>query len=304
MTLRDRILALVIVMLWGINFVVIKVGLQGFPPLLLAGMRFVIVALPAIFFIKRPDIPYRWLFLYGITICFGQFALLFWAMKIGMAAGLASLLLQAQAFITLLMGVVLLKETIKPHNVIAMFIAAIGIYILASAQGETKASLTWFTLLLVIGAASFWSMGNITNKVIMKNYNVPTMALIIWSAPVPAISFFVSSFIFEGPTLIMDSLIHIEWHNIFAIGYLSILATIVGYGGWSYLLSRYETSLVAPLSLLVPVFGLFSAMIILDEHLTLLQGVGVSVIAIGLTFNVFGKRLIANRHSKLDASSN
>ena len=296
MTLRDRVLALVIVMLWGLNFVVIKVGLEGVPPLLLAGLRFIFVALPAIFFIRRPAIPFRWLFLYGITICFGQFALLFWALKLGMAAGLASLLLQAQAFVTLLFGVMLLKEKIKTHNMIAMTIAATGIYILASAQDapvtNTNVSLTWVTLLLVMGAATFWAMGNITNKVIMKNYKIPTMALIIWSAPVPAVSFIMSSLIFEGPDLITSSLLNIEWHNIFAIGYLSILATIVGYGGWSYLLSLYETSLVAPLSLLVPVFGLFSAMILLDEHLTLLQWVGVSVIALGLAFNVFGKRWI------------
>jgi O-acetylserine/cysteine efflux transporter len=287
-------------MLWGVNFVVIKVGLQGIPPLLLAGLRFVFVALPAICFVRRPNVPVKWLFFYGITICFGQFALLFWALKLGMAAGLASLLLQAQAFITLLFGVLLLKEKIRTHNLIAMAIAAIGIYVLASAQTETKVSLTWITLLLVIGAATFWAMGNITNKVIMKNYQIPTMALIIWSAPVPAISFILSSLIFEGPDLISYSLLNIEWHNVFAIGYLSILATIVGYGGWSYLLSRYETSLVAPLSLLVPVFGLFSAMILLDEHLTLLQWVGVSVIALGLAFNVFGKRWASARLAKLE----
>lgn len=302
MSLRDRLLALVIVMLWGINFVVIKVGLQGFPPLLLAAMRFVIVALPAIFFIRRPTIPYRWLFLYGITICFGQFALLFWAMKIGMAAGLASLLLQAQAFITLIMGMVVLKERIKRHNIIAMMIAAVGIYLLASEQNNTQASLTWFTLLLVIAAASFWAMGNITNKIIMKNYTVPTMGLIIWSAPVPATAFLISSYFIEGPELMVQSMIDIEWHNIFAIGYLSILATIVGYGGWSYLLSRYETALVAPLSLLVPVFGLLSAMILLDEHLSLVQGIGVVIIAFGLMGNVFGQRWLDVRQTKLDTT--
>ncbi|MFD2017046.1 EamA family transporter [Vibrio olivae] len=87
----------------------------------------------------------------------------------------------------------------------------------------------------------------------------------------------------------VSSLKNIEWHNLFAIAYLSLLATIVGYGGWSYLLSRYQTSLVAPLSLLVPAFGLLSAWLLLDESLSGLQIAGVVVIALGLIINVFGQ---------------
>lgn len=292
MSLRDRLLALTIVMVWGINFVIIKVGLQGMPPLLLAGLRFALVVFPAIFFVKRPQLPVKWLIAYGLTISFGQFALLFWALKVGLAAGLASLILQAQAFITLGLGAVLLKEKIKLHNVIAVAIAGAGIYMLAVVQGQNTASVTLFTLILILGAASSWAMGNIVNKVIMKNYQVPTMSLIIWSALVPTISFAFASLYFEGSDLIIHSLVNIHWYNILSIVYLSLLATIVGYGGWSYLLSRYETGLVAPLSLLVPVFGLLSAMFFLGEHLNLHQVVGVIVIAAGLVINVFGKRWI------------
>ncbi len=290
MSFRDRLLALTIVLVWGVNFVVIKVGLQGMPPLLLAGLRFALVAFPAIFFIKRPQVPLKWLVAYGLTISFGQFALLFWALKVGLAAGLASLLLQAQAFITLAFGVFLLKEKIRLHNVIAVTIAAVGIYMLAAAQGHASTSLTFLTLLLIIGAATCWALGNITNKVIMQNYSVPTMSLIVWSALVPTVAFFVASFCIEGQEQITYSLVNIEWHNVFSIIYLSLLATIVGYGGWSYLLSRYETSIVAPLSLLVPVFGLLSAWVLLGESLSLFQIIGVMVIAIGLVINVFGKK--------------
>jgi len=295
MSFRDRLLALTIVLVWGVNFVVIKVGLQGMPPLLLAGLRFALVALPAIFFIKRPQLPLKWLVAYGLTISFGQFSLLFWALNVGLAAGLASLLLQAQAFITLAFGAILLKEKIRLHNVVAVTIAGSGIYMLAAAQGHSSTSLTLLTLLLIIGAASCWAMGNITNKVIMQNYSVPTMSLIVWSALVPTLAFFIASFFIEGQTVIVSSLTNIEWHNVFSIIYLSVLATIVGYGGWSYLLSRYETSMVAPLSLLVPVFGLLSAWVLLGESLSLFQIIGVMVIAIGLVINVFGKKWFSLR---------
>ncbi|MCF7361577.1 O-acetylserine/cysteine exporter [Vibrio diazotrophicus] len=295
MSVRDRFLALAIVLVWGVNFVVIKIGLQGMPPLLLAGLRFAFVALPAIFFIKRPQVPLKWLVAYGLTINFLQFSLLFWALKVGMAAGLASLLLQAQAFITLGFGVLLLKEKVRIHNMIAVSVAGAGIYLLAAAQGHDSTSLTLFTLVLIIGAAAFWALGNIVNKVIMQRYPVPTMSLIVWSALVPMVSFFISSYVIEGPELIAESLVNIEWHNVFSIVYLSLLATILGYGGWSYLLSRYETSMVAPLSLLVPVFGLLSAWILLGESLSLYQIIGVIVIAMGLVINVFGKNWFGER---------
>ncbi|MGP8305554.1 EamA family transporter [Vibrio sp. YIC-376] len=292
MSLRDRLLALTIVLVWGVNFVVIKVGLQGMPPLLLAGLRFALVAFPALLFIPRPKVPLKWIVAYGLTISFGQFALLFWALNVGLAAGLASLLLQAQAFITLGFGVLLLKEKIRVHNAIAVVTAAGGIYLLAAAQHDGAASLTGLTLILILGAATCWALGNITNKVIMQNYAVPTMSLIVWSALVPFSAFAITSYFIEGPEVIQSSLANMQWHNLFSIVYLSLLATIVGYGGWSYLLSRYATALVAPLSLLVPVFGLLSAWVLLDENLSLYQVIGVFVIALGLVINVFGQRWV------------
>ncbi|MCE0495881.1 EamA family transporter [Vibrio salinus] len=303
MSIRDRFLALIIVMVWGINFVIIKVGLEGMPPLLLAGLRFALVAFPAIFFVKRPQLPWRWLIAYGMTISFGQFALLFWALKVGLAAGLASLILQAQAFITLVLGVLLLREKIRVHNIFAIMIAGIGIYILAVAQGQGTASVTWFTLLLILGASFSWATGNIVNKVIMRHYQIPTMSLVIWSALVPTISFAIASFFVEGLDVIVNSLMNIHWYNVLSIVYLSLLATIVGYGGWSYLLSRYETGLVAPLSLLVPAFGLLSAMLLLGENLGFYQIIGVFVIALGLVINVFGQKWIIRKKMKIELNT-
>ncbi len=299
MPLRDKLLALLIVMAWGVNFVVIKVGLQGMPPLLLAGLRFACVAFPALFFVRQPNLPLRWIIAYGLTISFGQFALLFWALKLGLSAGLASLILQAQAFFTVLLGALLLQERIRSHNLIAMLIAAFGIYLLATAQTQDSASITGLTLTLILAAASCWALGNITNKVIMTRYPVPTLSLIVWSAPVPFFAFALASYLLEGGDVMVASLMNIEWHNIFSILYLSLFATIIGYGGWSYLLSRYETALVAPLSLLVPVFGLLSAMLFLGEAFTLYQLTGVVVIAIGLVFNVFYPQI---RQRKVRAS--
>lgn len=290
MSVKDMLLALCVVVAWGVNFVVIKLGLQGMPPFLLAGLRFALVAFPAIFFVRRPAIPLRWLVVYGITISFGQFAFLFLAIKLGMPAGLASLVLQAQAFFTILLGALLLAEKLRWNHIAGIIIATLGMFMLATAgmKGQATAGITLTTMMLTLAAALSWGLGNITNKIIMRNRKVPIMSLVIWSALVPIGPFFACAFLFEGKEAIVFSLLHITLQTMLALIYLAFVATIVGYAIWGNLLSRYETWRVAPLSLLVPVVGILSAALFLNETLSAQQMLGASVIIVGLLVNVFG----------------
>lgn len=293
MSVKDMLLALCVVVAWGVNFVVIKLGLQGMPPFLLAGLRFTLVFFPAVFFVKRPSIPLRWLLVYGITISFGQFAFLFLAIKLGMPAGLASLVLQAQAFFTILLGALLLGEKLSWNHIAGALVASVGMFMLASAgmQGQATAGITLTTMLLTLAAALSWGLGNITNKVIMRNHPVPVMSLVVWSALVPVIPFFACSWWFEGKAAIASSLMHISLQTILALIYLALVATVIGYAIWGRLISRYETWRIAPLSLLVPVVGIFSAALLLGERLSVQQAVGAAIVILGLLVNLFGGRL-------------
>ncbi|WHQ75445.1 EamA family transporter [Pantoea sp. Lij88] len=290
MSVKDMLLALCVVVAWGVNFVVIKLGLQGMPPFLLAGLRFTLVAFPAIFFVRRPPIPLHWLVVYGMTISFGQFAFLFLAIKLGMPAGLASLVLQAQAFFTLLLGALLLAEKLRWNHIVGIIIATLGMFMLATAgmEGQTSAGITLTTMMLTLSAALSWGLGNITNKIIMRNRSVPIMSLVVWSALVPVIPFFACSLLFDGEAAIVNSLLHIGLQTVLALIYLAFVATIVGYAIWGNLLSRYETWRIAPLSLLVPVVGIITAALVLDERLSGQQMLGAVVIILGLLVNVFG----------------
>ena len=262
MSRKDGLLALLVVVVWGLNFVVIKVGLHNMPPLMLAGLRFLLVAFPAIFFVARPKIPLSLLLGYGLTISFGQFAFLFSAIKFGMPAGLASLVLQAQAFFTIILGAFAFGERL---------------------QGKQRVG---------IALALSWASGNIFNKKIMQHTSRPAvMSLVVWSALIPVVPFFLASILLDGPTQIIKSLVTIDMTTILSLVYLAFVATIVGYGIWGSLLGRYETWRVAPLSLLVPVVGLASAAVLLDETLTGLQLLGALLIMAGLYINVFGFRL-------------
>jgi O-acetylserine/cysteine efflux transporter len=255
MTRKDGLLALLVVVVWGLNFVVIKVGLHNMPPLMLAGLRFVLVAFPALLFIARPKVPLRLLLGYGLTISFGQFAFLFCAIKFGMPAGLASLVLQAQAFFTIILGAGVFGERLQGKQLAGITLAVLGVLVLieASLSGQ---HIPMIGFALTLAAAFSWACGNIFNKKIMSHTSrPPVMSLVVWSALIPIIPFMVASMIFEGPALMLQSLVSIDLTTILSLVYLAFVATIVGYGIWGSLLGRYETWRVAPLSLLVPVVG-------------------------------------------------
>lgn len=303
MSFKDKLLALCVVVVWGLNFVVIKVGVEQMPPLLLAGLRFVLVAFPAIFFIKRPQVPLRWLIAYGMTISFGQFAFLFFAIKLGMPVGLASVMLQAQVFFTILFGVLLLAEKLCWHHIAGMFVTVFGMVILATAgmqgevsqvgltSGDATGHITVTTVICILAAALSWGLGNISNKMIMRDHPTPVMSLVVWSALVPIMPFLACCWWFDGAAVMTASLANITLPTVLALCYLAYIATFIGYGIWGKLLSRYETWRVTPLSLLVPVVGIFSGALILGERLSSQQMLGALVIIVGLLVNVFGGSL-------------
>jgi len=291
MTRKDGLLALLVVVVWGLNFVVIKVGLHNMPPLLLAGLRFLLVAFPALFFVARPKIPFRLLLGYGLTISFGQFAFLFCAINFGMPAGLASLVLQAQAFFTIILGALVFGERLQGKQLAGIALAVVGVLVLAEASlnGQHVALLGF---LLTLAAAFCWASGNIFNKKIMQLETRPAvMSLVVWSALIPILPFMAASYLLDGPTVMLHSLVTLDLTTILSLIYLAFVATIVGYGIWGALLGRYETWRVAPLSLLVPVVGIASAALLLDEKLGALQLVGALLVMAGLYINVFGLRL-------------
>ncbi|WP_029592934.1 O-acetylserine/cysteine exporter [Franconibacter pulveris] len=291
MTRKDGLLALLVVVAWGLNFVVIKVGLHSMPPLMLAGLRFLLVAFPALLVVARPKVPLSLLLGYGLTISFGQFAFLFCAINFGMPAGLASLVLQAQAFFTIILGAFVFRERLQLKQVAGITLAVFGVLVLVegSLSGQHVALLGF---MLTLAAALSWACGNIFNKKIMQLPQPPAiMSLVVWSALVPIVPFFVASLIFDGPAVMLQSLVSLDVATVLSLVYLAFIATIVGYGIWGTLLGRYETWRVAPLSLLVPVVGLASAALLLGETLSLLQLLGALLIMAGLYINVFGFRV-------------
>ncbi|CAE6944595.1 MULTISPECIES: EamA family transporter [unclassified Pseudomonas] len=286
MSPKDLLLALLVIVVWGLNFVVIKVGLHGMPPMLMGALRFMLAAFPAILFVRRPQVPLRWMLAYGMTISLGQFAFLFYAMYVGMPAGLASLVLQSQAFFTLFFAALFLGERLRGSNLFGLLVAASGLALIGL-QGGQAMTLAGFAL--TIAAASMWALGNVVTRRLGK---VNLVGLVVWGSLIPPLPFLALSFWLEGPELILHSLQSISLDSILVLAYLAFGATILGYGLWSRLLSRYPASQVAPFSLLVPVVGISSSALLLGERLGSLQMVGALLVMAGLLINVWGGRLL------------
>lgn len=285
MPLKDLLIALVVIIIWGINFVVIKVGLDGLPPMLLGALRFLLVAFPAVLLVKRPNLPWRWLIAYGATISLGQFAFLFQAMHSGMPPGLASLILQSQAFFTLGFAALFLGERLRPASVLGLLVAAGGLMLIGS---EHSSHVPLIALLLTLCGGAMWGMGNIITR---RFGSVNLVALVVWGGLIPPLPFLALSWMLEGPERISQALTHISWSSVGALLFLAYAATMLGYTLWSTLLSRHPAGKVAPFSLLVPVIGLSSSAWLLGERLSAIQGWGALLVMVGLLINVFGSRL-------------
>ncbi|MDE2429697.1 MAG: EamA family transporter [Burkholderiales bacterium] len=292
---RHIVTALIVIFLWGMNFVVIKIGLKGIPPFLMGALRFILVAFPAIFFLPRPKIPFKLMLAYALTISLGQFAFLFSAMAVGMPAGLASLVLQAQAFFTVGLSALVFGDKLRPSNLLGMLVASAGLILLGSASIASSAGqVTLAGFALTICAAFSWASGNVINK---KIGPTAVLSLVSWSALIPILPFFALSLIFEGPDVIRHSLTNMSLSSGLTIVYLAFAATLTGYTLWGRLLASLPTHMVAPLTLLVPVVGLTAAWVLLGEALQPAQIMGALVVMCGLLINVFGSRLLARVRS-------
>lgn len=278
---REILLALFVVVAWGVNFVIIEIGLGTMPPLLLAALRFAVAALPAVF-IPRPAVPWPRFIFIGLVLFTGQFALLFISMKVGMPAGLASVVIQSQAFLTGPIAALVLGEKISPRQMGGTVIAFLGLAAIATTAGG--GGVTLIGLLLSLGAALCWAIGNVALRGAGK---VDMFAMVTWLSIVPPLPLLALSFLFEGPQAIETAFLHMGWAGIGAVAYIAIVSTNIGYGIWAYLLKLYPAAEVAPFSLLVPIVGILSAALLLGEQFGAVRLAGMVLVFVGLIVAVF-----------------
>lgn len=286
MSIRDLLLTLLVVIVWGVNFVAIKLGVADIPPLFLTALRFFFTALPAVFFLARPKTSWGALAAFGLLLGVVKFGLVFSAVKLGMPAGLTSLVMQLQVFFTFGLAFFLLGERPSRIQYFGAAIAFAGIGIVATERMQ-GAALGPF--LMVIGASFAWGCANI---VVKKSGKVDMLAFLVWSSLFSPIPLALLSLWLEGWQPILNSL---SPPSLTAVGSLAFIvgpSTLFAFAVWNALLQKYPTSTVAPFALLVPVFGILSGVLLLGEPFSLLAMLGSAVVFLGLLVNVFGDRLL------------
>ena len=285
---KDLFLASFVILVWGVNFAVIKVGVADVPPLLLAALRFMLAAFPALLFFRAPKVPLRLYVIYGLTISVGQFSLLFSAIHVGMPTGLASLVLQSQAVFTMLFAAFFLKERWHANQLAGLMLAAVGLVLIGSAHGL---SMPLAGFMLTVAAAVMWASGNIVTRAVGRYGPMNQLAFVVWASLVPPIPLLLLSAWLEGPAAISSALRHFSWHAFAAVAYLAWAATLFGYGVWTGLLARYPANRVAPFTLLVPLVGLTTGWVAFGEALKPVHFAGGALLMAGLLLNLFGARL-------------
>ncbi|QHO70613.1 EamA family transporter [Marisediminicola antarctica] len=276
MTPRHTLLALLVVVIWGLNFVVIDAGLADVPPLVFVAIRFLLVIVPAIFFIRPPAIGWRNILAIGAFLSLGQFALLYLALALGMPAGLASLLLQTQVVLSVIVSAIVLRERPTRRQLVGIIVGMAGLTVVVVGH---SAAAPWLPLVITMLAALAWAIGNVLSR---RAKAASGLSLVVWSGLVVPIPSLALALLVDTPAVVIDSIVNISLVAILSTVYTAVAASLIGYGIWNSLLARYPTSSVVPFTLLIPIIGILAAWVVQGEEPTASELIGGAIMLAGL----------------------
>ena len=281
MSVKHCLLAASVAVMWGLNFLAIDLSLEQFPPFFLVALRFALLAIPTLLFVPMPKVRFRWILGYGLGFGILQFAFLYWGMAAGMPAGLASLVLQASGPFTVFLGMTVLRERVRPSQMAFLLVAMAGLGVVGWQRFDSSASLLPF--LLTLAGAFGWAIGNICNR---QAHSTEPVKLTMWMSVVPPVPMFIVALLVEGPDRIGQSLTT-ETTSTGQLGlagliYTVVIATVIGSGVWSWLMSRNPAGVVAPFSMLVPIVGMSAAWLVFGETVSLGELCGAGLVIVGV----------------------
>ncbi|WP_052045987.1 EamA family transporter [Candidatus Paracaedibacter symbiosus] len=299
MRFQHILLAILVAAIWGFNFVVVKTGLNELPPFIYGAGRFVVAALPVLF-LKKPQVSWKIIGGIGLTLGVLKFTLMFGGIYMGMSAGLASLVLQSQVFFTLALSTIFFKSKLRISQIVGMVIAFVGIVMIA---WQTHAESSMIGFLMLIGSAMAWSVSNLLYQ---KAGKVDMFSLTVWTSLIPPLPMFIAAYFFEGGQAFEHAFLALSPTALSCLLFTGCASTLVGATLWGVLLRTYDATKVAPFSLLIPVFGISSAWLVLDEKLSGITIMACCLIFLGLVINQWhtkatlikiSKRASANAHA-------
>jgi O-acetylserine/cysteine efflux transporter len=280
---KHLVLAILVTLVWGVNFPITKLGLRSIDPFVLTGIRFALAAIPLVFFIKRPAIKFSYVAAYGFIFGLGMWGVINYGIQVGVSPGIASLIIQLSVFFTMGWGALLFKEKLRGAQLIGALLALVGLAgIISTQQGEHAI----LGVLLIVLSAVAWSVGNV---IIKKSGVKEIFSFMVWASLFPPIPLFFIAWLMQGAAPFENLHSSLDFTAVLSIVFQVYLATHFAYWGWNSLLKLYPVSTVAPLSLLIPVFGIGSSMLIIGEHISTPNLISIAIIIIGLAVGLYRK---------------
>jgi len=262
--------------LWGFNYSVIKAGVDNIDPFILTGLRFTFAAFPAVLFVRKPDVKWCYLGLYGITFGVGLWGMMSMAIYSGLSAGTASLILEFSVFISVLMGIVFLKERINTSLKIGLALTLLGLIFIANIT-DGSVTLIGFVFALV-GALSMSII-----SLMVKKLNIKDMfAFVAWSCLFAPLPLFTMAYMVNGVHLYSELSTTLNPTAFGSVLFQAYPTTLLGYWIWNKMLTKYPLSMMSPFKLLVPIFALLGSVIFYDEQLGINKIIAFSLIIAGV----------------------
>ncbi|URM28950.1 EamA family transporter [Pseudomonas frederiksbergensis] len=280
---KHLVLAILVTLVWGVNFPITKLGLRSIDPFVLTGIRFALAAIPLVFFIKRPAIKFSYVAAYGFIFGLGMWGVINYGIQVGVSPGIASLIIQLSVFFTMGWGALLFKEKLRGAQLVGALLALVGLAgIISTQQGEHAI----LGVLLIVLSAVAWSVGNV---IIKKSGVKEIFSFMVWASLFPPIPLFFIAWLMQGAAPFEHLQSSLDFTAVLSIVFQVYLATHFAYWGWNSLLKLYPVSTVAPLSLLIPVFGIGSSMLIIGEHISTPNLISIVIIIMGLAVGLYRK---------------
>lgn len=274
MTLPHIGLALIVNIIWGFSFVAAKVGMEQYSPLLFTALRFLLVTVFLIGYLK--PIPGRKGIVFAIAILVGVIHFTFLYLGLSIAGGVSSVAITIQlvAPFSLIMAVFFLGETIRWRRILGLAMSFGGVMVLAF----DPIVFNFLEGAALVAMAALCMAGGI---VLMRRVTgVGTMTMQAWIGALSFPVLMILSLIFETGQI--DSIVTSNWQPVGALLFTVIATTIIAHGSWFFLLQRYPVTVLTPYGLLAPVFGVAFGVILYDEPLSWKFIVGGSITLAGV----------------------
>ncbi|USD40001.1 EamA family transporter [Vibrio sp. SCSIO 43135] len=285
MTQKDFLLSALVMLIWGFNFTMIKLGVTEVNPLIMTAARFSLAVIPLVFFVRKPDVAWRYIISYGVVFGVGVWGMASWSITAGVSSGMSSVLLQTNVLFSIVVGIVVYKDVLSKRKKVGVSLALIGLLISIL---STNGNVTSFGLMLILISAMSWTLIG----VIVKASKVKqAFAFNIWGmlfAPVPLVML---AMLLHGSEVVTQAYSAWDWNTTYAVMFQAYPTTLFGYWVWNKMLIKYPLSTAAPLTLLVPVFGLLSGYVFYNELLSTAQMAACGMFLIGILLIVWAPKV-------------